>query len=83
MSEAIPCPKCGHGGSKTKDSRPHNGYIRRRRVCGSCGFRFNTYEAVGDCPPLTEERLVKRLGKAHEAAERLFSLAEDVKVLTQ
>lgn len=82
MSDAIPCPKCSHGASKVIDSRPMNGYMRRRRTCGSCKFRFNTYEAVGDRPPAEAERLVRRLEKAHVAAEKLFNMAEDVKVLT-
>lgn len=83
MSEAIPCPKCGGGESRVKDSRPMNGYVRRRRVCGSCKFRFNTHEVAGDSPLPDVERLAKRLGKAHEAAERLLKEAEHVKVLTQ
>lgn len=85
MSDAIPCPNCGHGVSKVKDSRQMNGFIRRRRICqgSTCKFRFNTYEAVGDRPPAEAERLVRRLEKAHAAAEKLFSIAEDVKVLTQ
>ena len=40
------CPKCGAGFRKIKviDSRPAEMEIRRRRKCGSCGYRWTTYE---------------------------------------
>lgn len=46
----IHCPKCGFEDSLVIDSRKANhetyqdGYIRRRRECNSCGYRFSTYE---------------------------------------
>ncbi|MBI4281476.1 hypothetical protein HY625_01505 [Candidatus Uhrbacteria bacterium] len=44
-SQGIVCPKCGKGGDqKVLDSRPRLNEIYRRRVCGSCGNRFATYE---------------------------------------
>lgn len=44
----IECKKC-HGKMKTLDSRhagPRSGidYVRRRRVCESCGYRVSTAE---------------------------------------
>jgi len=46
---AIKCPKCGSlVKSNVTDSRsPMTGdYIRRRRECGACGFRYSTREVV-------------------------------------
>ena len=43
------CPKCGAEEQvKVVDSRPTAGgnAVRRRRVCGGCGARFTTREAV-------------------------------------
>jgi len=41
------CPRCGTK-MRTQDSRPHDAYgfstVRRRKVCGSCGFRVSTVE---------------------------------------
>lgn len=46
-SSAVPCPNCGHAVSKVVDSRPvPDGTYRRRRICGSCQFRYTTYESV-------------------------------------
>lgn len=50
--EHMRCPKCGHQESKVVDSRPSDEYnsIRRRRECLKCGYRFTTYERLGDNP---------------------------------
>jgi hypothetical protein len=41
------CPKCGAAkGSDVCDSRGTEKYIRRRRKCNSCGFKFTTRESV-------------------------------------
>ncbi len=46
----LNCTKCPDCGTKlqTKDSHPHDTYgfatVRRRKVCGSCGFRVSTVE---------------------------------------
>lgn len=44
----MKCPFCGQIGAKVIDSRPADdgSFIRRRRVCDSCGERFTTYETV-------------------------------------
>lgn len=39
----ISCPVCGSTDHAVKDSRPGNGYWRRRRSC-KCGERFTTIE---------------------------------------
>lgn len=42
----IACPFCGWGeGQEVTDSRPAEGYIRRRRRC-PCGERYSTAEVV-------------------------------------
>lgn len=40
------CPSCQHDDSRVIDSRTAGDAIRRRRVCGSCGYRFTTHERV-------------------------------------
>jgi transcriptional repressor NrdR len=42
------CPFCGNEDTQVKDSRPaeDNAAIRRRRICGTCGARFTTFERV-------------------------------------
>lgn len=44
----MKCPYCGYIGARVIDSRPADdgSFIRRRRVCESCGERFTTYEKV-------------------------------------
>ncbi len=46
------CPSCGYDESKVVDSRPTEDgtSIRRRRKCISCGYRFTTYERLGENP---------------------------------
>ena len=48
----MSCPNCGNEDSKVVDSRPaDDGFtIRRRRECLECGFRFTTYERMGETP---------------------------------
>lgn len=39
-------PECDSQDIKVVDSRPHDGmnWIRRRRLCMACGYRWNTIE---------------------------------------
>ncbi|MEC9346977.1 MAG: transcriptional regulator NrdR [Pseudomonadota bacterium] len=55
------CPYCLHSDTQVKDSRPteDNTAIRRRRVCGSCGGRFTTFERI----QLRELTVVKKNGQ--------------------
>lgn len=55
------CPYCGNDDTQVKDSRPTEDgtAIRRRRVCGTCGGRFTTFERV----QLRELTVVKRSGR--------------------
>lgn len=43
----MKCPVCKSEELTVRDSRPTTANrVRRRRCCGSCGHKFNTYEAV-------------------------------------
>lgn len=54
------CPFCSHEDTRVVDSRLTSDgmQIRRRRQCGGCGARFNTYES----PELKEPRIIKSDG---------------------
>ncbi len=45
-SMSCPCPECGHGRSKVRDSRPTRAGHTRRRECTSCRHRFTTWEVI-------------------------------------
>lgn len=42
------CPKCGLAESKVIDTREaqDGSFIKRRRACSSCGYRFSTIEKI-------------------------------------
>ena len=71
------CPFCGSEDTQVKDSRPaeDGNAIRRRRLCGSCGARFTTFERV----QLREINVVKRSGRRsvfdRDKLERSFQIA--------
>lgn len=48
----MKCPACEFHDSKVIDSRTGDGgdVIRRRRECLDCGYRFTTYERLGERP---------------------------------
>ena len=58
------CPFCNHDDTRVVDSRVTGDgmQIRRRRECGKCKARFNTYET----PELKAPRVIKEDG-AREA----------------
>ncbi len=73
------CPFCNHQETRVVDSRlTAEGFqIRRRRECGECGARFNTYEtpelkapnvvkADGTRQAFDEDKLKRGIGKALE-----------------
>lgn len=47
-ASGMPCPKCAEWNLKVIDSRPAKigaaHAIKRRRCCGSCNYRFSTFE---------------------------------------
>ena len=57
----MKCPYCGHLENKVVDSRLNKEYTttRRRRLCGSCGRRFTTYERLEVTMPM----LIKKDGR--------------------
>jgi transcriptional repressor NrdR len=58
------CPKCDCIDDKVVDTRvsKENDFIRRRRECVGCGFRFTTYEMV----ERVERIVVKKDGRREE-----------------
>jgi transcriptional regulator NrdR family protein len=44
----IPCPRCGQALGSVTDTRHGRGFIRRRRECGTCGFRASTRERLSE-----------------------------------
>lgn len=59
----IGCPICGHEESSVADSRPSDGYIRRRRKCLKCGGRYTTREMV-ESNLETDSEVRRRVAKA-------------------
>ena len=60
----MKCPHCHQNGSRVVDSRPSEdgSFIRRRRECVHCGFRFTTFERYEETPLL----VVKKDGTRQE-----------------
>ncbi|MBU3829283.1 MAG: transcriptional regulator NrdR [Candidatus Limosilactobacillus merdavium] len=58
------CPHCHKNGSRVVDSRPSEDgtFIRRRRECVHCGFRFTTFERYEETPLL----VIKKDGTRQE-----------------
>ena len=61
------CPFCNHEDTRVVDSRLTGDgmQIRRRRQCGACGARFNTYET----PELKAPRIIKLDGTREAFSE--------------
>ena len=60
----MKCPHCHQNGSRVVDSRPSEdgSFIRRRRECVHCGFRFTTFDRYEETPLL----VVKKVGTRQE-----------------
>ena len=68
----MKCPICYFDDTKVVDSRAATDglYIRRRRECLKCGFRFSTYEEV----EILDLMIVKRDGRRESySREKLIS----------
>lgn len=73
-TNALACPRCGHGRSYVVDSRKAGSdYVRRRRLCGKCETRFTSYEVHAEAFALLQsmllikpelERLIEKLNRA-------------------
>ncbi len=48
LNDIMHCPKCGLAESKVIDTREaqDGSFIKRRRACSSCGYRFSTIEKI-------------------------------------
>lgn len=69
------CPQCKSARLEVRDSREgsqNSNSIRRRRVCGDCGYKFTTHETpdseapnMHSLPPVALMRLARvRIAKA-------------------
>lgn len=93
----MKCPSCQALETKVIDSRSsQDGFaIRRRRQCSECGYRFTTYEQMGENPvmvikkdasrvPFDRNRIRAGVEKAcykrPVSAEQIESLAANVEV---
>ena len=68
----MKCPHCHQNGSRVVDSRPSEdgSFIRRRRECVHCGFRFTTFERYEETPLL----VVKKEGTRQEfSRQKIFN----------
>ena len=68
----MKCPHCHQNGSRVVDSRPSEdgSFIRRRRECVHCGFRFTTFERYEETPLL----VVKKDGTWQEfSRQKIFN----------
>lgn len=65
----VPCPACGCTDSDVKDSRPHDGAIKRRRQCTKCGERFSTFETSG----VPVSAVLRRVEELHAIASEAVS----------
>lgn len=62
------CPHCHKNGSRVVDSRSSEdgSFIRRRRECIHCGFRFTTFERYEETPLL----VIKKDGTRQEFSRK-------------
>lgn len=81
LIDEVECPFCPSD-TKVKDSRPVESGVRRKRVCESCGHRFDTIERLAPSDLLVRKRsgeeqrfsrnkLAKGIGKATSSKEAL------------
>ncbi len=73
MKAGIACPQCGCLKSDVSDSRggDDGGYIRRRRTCSDCAYRYSTREVI-------DTDLSKMLA-SHEIVVRLSQIIKNLK----
>ena len=89
------CPHCHKNGSRVVDSWPSEdgSFIRRRRECIHCGFRFTTFERYEETPLLVIKKdgtrqefsrqkilngIVRSAEKRPVSMERLTKIADKV-----
>lgn len=81
------CPHCQHTKAMTLDSRPVDGKIRRRKLCGGCGRRFSTLEMsqvdfasamVDEISPRRLRKMIEELDATATSLDELRSVLTDV-----
>lgn len=63
------CPECKKSDTKVLDSRDDDRYIRRRRECLVCKYRFTTYERI-ESPHI---KVTKRNGSSQDYSRKKLS----------
>ena len=75
------CPKCGSNQTKVSWSGSEPKYVKRRRVCLKCNYRYNTIEWQG-CYINKIKSFAKKLKGPHSANE-LKQLADLIEGLPE
>ena len=69
------CPDCDSERTGVRytshEEKEGEAYIRRRRVCHSCGFRFNTFECYERADLEAAFRIQEALGLINQAKQKL------------
>jgi len=76
------CPSCKKSDTRVLDSRDESDFVRRRRECLKCNYRFTTFEKIdtpkinvkkrnGECEEYSREKLSRGINLAFE--KRPFS----------
>lgn len=80
----IECPSCGSTINQTKDTRPQNGKVKRKRKCYNCSNTFATVEiAEGQkvsfqIDERAKVRLRKLIENCRSSAEELEAYIEEL-----
>lgn len=71
----MKCPRCGKDGDRVLETRTSQAgsVVRRRRECGTCHFRFTTYETVERMPLVVVKR--NRTREPYDRAKLLNGIA--------
>ncbi len=77
----LPCPKCAHAESDVRDSRPGDGYIRRRRRCRVCATKWSTIEWAVEGLGHTGPEPVLRALQLRAAVDRLPAHKREIVLL--
>ena len=59
----LKCFKCNHQKTRCIDSRDHGSYVRRRRECLKCGFRYSTCEVIEEAYQKIEDKSLLKFVK--------------------
>lgn len=79
----IPCPNCGSHDAGCMDSRPQEGYRRRRWKCNGCNERFTTHETIAEeLSPFYRDSILDALKSAKAAIEKELDFVQKLKVKT-